>query len=330
MALVEAYAKAQDMFHTKASPEPHYSSVLELDLGWVWGAGYDPAGLRFTLVTASRDILPDFPAAFARRFRNIFDWRRIDIVTGARVSAVEPGRLIVEGRGAIAADEILWTTEAGAPGWLKSTGLSLDRSGFLKVGPTLQAEGCEEVFAAGDIIAFGPRPLPKSGVYAVRTGPVLAENIHRLLTGARLKPYKPQREAMYLVSDSKGEAVGTRNGLVFGGAWVWRWKDAIDRRFMAMFNDLPEMPAHAPGLVSLLADKAALQEIAASPMRCGGCGAKVGATVLSRALGGIEPLARPDVVLGLDAPDDAAILDTGGRQLAVQTTDYFRALIDDP
>jgi len=33
--LVEAYAKAQGLFHTKASPEPHYSSVLELDLGTV-------------------------------------------------------------------------------------------------------------------------------------------------------------------------------------------------------------------------------------------------------------------------------------------------------
>jgi aconitate hydratase len=34
-ALVEAYAKAQGLFHTKASPVPHFSSVLELDLGTV-------------------------------------------------------------------------------------------------------------------------------------------------------------------------------------------------------------------------------------------------------------------------------------------------------
>jgi selenide,water dikinase len=65
-------------------------------------------------------------------------------------------------------------------------------------------------------------------------------------------------------------------------------------------------------------------------MRCGGCGAKVGATVLSRVLATIEPLQRSDVVVGLAAPDDAAIVDTGGEQLAVQSVDYFRANVDDP
>jgi aconitate hydratase len=35
VALVEAYAKAQGLFHTKESPEPRYSSELELDLGTV-------------------------------------------------------------------------------------------------------------------------------------------------------------------------------------------------------------------------------------------------------------------------------------------------------
>jgi selenide,water dikinase len=70
---------------------------------------------------------------------------------------------------------------------------------------------------------------------------------------------------MYLVSDARGEAVGTRNGFVFGGRWVWRWKDAIDRRFMAMFNDLPDMPeARSPR--SPLADKAALSQISAIAM----------------------------------------------------------------
>jgi len=79
-----------------------------------------------------------------------------------------------------------------------------------------------------------------------------------------------------------------------------------------------------------LADRQALKEISAIAMRCGGCGAKVGATVLSRALGAIEPAARPDIVVGLDAPDDAALVDTGGEQLSVQTVDYFRAMVDDP
>ena len=81
---------------------------------------------------------------------------------------------------------------------------------------------------------------------------------------------------------------------------------------------------------SPIADRAALKEISAIAMRCGGCGAKVGATVLSRALGGVTPAERADVLVGLDSPDDAAVVDTGGPLLSVQTVDYFRAMIDDP
>ncbi len=96
--------------------------------------------------------------------------RGIEIVTGNLVERVEPGRLHLGGASSIAADEVLWTTEARPPEWLKSSGLPVDDAGFIKVDEMLRAEGHMDIFAAGDIVAFGPRPLPKSGVYAVRAG----------------------------------------------------------------------------------------------------------------------------------------------------------------
>jgi selenide,water dikinase len=90
------------------------------------------------------------------------------------------------------------------------------------------------------------------------------------------------------------------------------------------------MRTEAPSAPAGIADDAALAEISKAAMRCGGCGAKVGAGVLSRTLGLLEPAARSDVKLGLDAPDDAAVIDTGGPHLSVHTVDYFRAIIDDP
>ena len=237
---------------------------------------------------------------------------------------------MLAGYGPLAADEILWTTQAAPARWLAKAGLPLDARGFLRVDQTLRVVGRDDVFAAGDTIAFSGRELPKSGVYAVRAGPALAENIRRTLTGRSLRRFRPQREALYLISTGGRHAVGTRNGLVVEGDWVWRWKDWIDRRFMRKFNELPEMtPAPAVALPPL-ADREALKEISAIAMRCGGCGAKVGATVLSRALASIEPAARADVVVGLDAPDDAALVDVGGEQLSLQTVDYFRAIVDDP
>ena len=293
-------------------------------------AGFDAGGLSFVLVSDVPDILPSFPAAFRARFHAVLAARGIAVITGAPVTRVEAGRLMLAGYGPLAADEILWTTQAAPARWLAKAGLPLDARGFLRVDQTLRVVGRDDVFAAGDTIAFSGRELPKSGVYAVRAGPALAENIRRTLTGRSLRRFRPQREALYLISTGGRHAVGTRNGLVVEGDWVWRWKDWIDRRFMRKFNELPEMtPAPAVALPPL-ADREALKEISAIAMRCGGCGAKVGATVLSRALASIEPAARADVVVGLDAPDDAALVDVGGEQLSLQTVDYFRAIVDDP
>ena len=296
----------------------------------VAAAGHDPAGLSFTLVGASDQLLPSFPPAMGRRFGEICENRGVRVFTGARVEKVEAGALHLETGERIAIDEILWTTQAASAPWLGDSGLALDERGFVRVTPALRSVSHPEVFAAGDIASVDGYQLPKSGVYAVREGPPLAKNIRRVLSGAEPVAYRPQRQALYLVTTGEKAAIGSRNGLTFGGHWVWRLKDWIDRRFMRKFNELPEMTAESTAFTSPIADSAALKEISAIAMRCGGCGAKVGATVLSRALGQVSPAERADVLVGLDAPDDAAIVDTGGPLLSVQSVDYFRAMIDDP
>ena len=79
-----------------------------------------------------------------------------------------------------------------------------------------------------------------------------------------------------------------------------------------------------------LASEETLKELSAVAMRCGGCGAKVGASVLSRVIGRLSPLQRKDVLIGLDAPDDAAVTRTPKGKVVVQTIDSFRAIVDDP
>ena len=288
-----------------------------------------PAGtpLAFTLVTGSAEVLPRFPPVMRARFHAILEQHGIAVRTGVRVASVAAGAITLADGAVLPADEILWTTEAAPAAWLAETGLPLD-DGFLAVDATLAA--APDVFAAGDMISFRPGALPRSGVYAVRAGPVLAANIRARLTGRPLRPYRPQRNALAIITTGGRHAVLTRNGRVLEGGWAWRLKDWIDRRWMARYNDLPAMPGPKAGPASPLADKAALRDISAIAMRCGGCGAKVGATVLSRALGQIAPVPRPEVLVGLASPDDAAVVDAGGPQLLVHTVDYFRAIVDDP
>ena len=69
----------------------------------------------------------------------------------------------------------------------------------------------------------------------------------------------------------------------------------------------------------------------ADPMRCGGCGAKLPADILKRVLDRVVGEPKVDgLMVGLDAPDDAAVFAPPAGKLIVQTVDQFRAFVEDP
>lgn len=74
----------------------------------------------------------------------------------------------------------------------------------------------------------------------------------------------------------------------------------------------------------------ASQALSAVAMRCGGCGAKVGASVLSRALADLVPRPNDAVLIGLHAGDAAAAVRVPPGKAVVHTVDFFRAFIEDP
>lgn len=195
-----------------------------------------PRGVRAFLVAGEAGLLPGQPAALRRRAASALAARGVALHQGANVAEVAPGELRFRGRPPLAADAVLWATGAAPAEWLSRSGLTRDARGFLQVEPTLQAVGQPAVFAAGDVASLLPDPLPKAGVVAVRQGPVLARNLRAAAEGRELERYVPQREWLVLLSLGDGRALGTRNGLVFGGRWVWWWKDWIDRRFMARYQ----------------------------------------------------------------------------------------------
>ena len=297
--------------------------------------GRNPETLRCVLLTSGDSILPTHNAWVRQRFERVLRERHVQLHTRAEVVKVSPGCLHTRDGRTFDADETLWVTQAGGPQWLRDTGLAVNGAGFVRVRDTLQTLTDPAIFAAGDIADFTDRPLEKAGVFAVRMGQPLAENLRRSLRGEPLKPYRPQRHWLALISTGDRHAVASRGALGFAGDWVWRWKDHIDRTFMRRFTEFPAMasgPAPSapttPGLA--LSAEESLQAISALAMRCGGCGAKVGATVLSRALADLTPVARDDVLIGLDAPDDAAVVRVPPGKAMVHTVDFFRAFIDDP
>jgi pyridine nucleotide-disulfide oxidoreductase family protein len=136
-------------------------------------------------------------------------------------------------------DATLLASGAAAPPWLRSTTLALDAGGFLLVDRTLRSLSSERVFGAGDAVSIVDAPRPRSGVYAVRAGPPLADNLLRAAAGQPLRRYTPQSSALYLLATGPQHAIGSWRQLAWEGAWAWRWKDRIDRGFIAQFRSFP-------------------------------------------------------------------------------------------
>ena len=276
-------------------------------------AAIGTAALGVTLVTAET-LLPTHNSGVRRRFERLFAERGIAVATRAAVVRVEPGALCCADGRQIAFDEALWVTEAGAAPWLAETGLTLTADGFVAIEETLRSPADPRIFAAGDVATMLAHPREKAGVYAVRQGPPLAANLRRALAGQKLRRAMPQRRGLALIGTGDGRAVASRGRFAAEGAVWWRLKDWIDRRWMRRYSNLPEMTPE-PG---------------EGPMRCGGCAAKVPAAVLGRVIERLRPAAGDMVAIGLDSPDDAALIAFPGAPPLLQSVDFFRAMVTDP
>lgn len=310
--------------------------------------GLGPGAPRpeFHLVTASKNPLPTHSGAVQRFTERALLRQDIQVHTERRVVEALPDALVCSDGSRIPFDALIWATHASPAPWVATSGLATDAAGFIAVTPTLQSTSHPFLFAAGDIASVVDHPRPKSGVFAVRQGPPLAENLRRLACGASPLPFIPQSRALNLLSTGDRHAIASYGSLALAGRWVWRIKDWIDRRWMRAYQELPMSRASVPAGVPLAVGggvslpgvpsgssavrKSVSNRWLPSHRPCGGCAAKVPAEVLSRVLRRLQPLARPEILIGLDAPDDAAAIVPPPGLALVQTVDSFRTFLDDP
>ncbi len=270
--------------------------------------------VQITLIASEAEPLAEAPTRVREVARGALADAGVGLVCGVRAGALTHGRLALSDGTSLRADAALWTTGVVGPGFLAASGLACDESGCVRVDRGLRSITHPFVFAAGDCAAMAGAARPKAGVWAVRAGAPLAANLRRAARGRAPRPWRPQSHALVILGLGDGRALAWRNGLAVSGRLVWRWKDWIDRRWMRMYAMRMAPPTG---------------EQAAS-MRCGGCGAKVGAEALAGVLAGLAPAERPDILLGLSGADDAAIVQPPPGKAVVQSVDHFRAFLDDP
>jgi selenide,water dikinase len=312
----------------RAASRPLRIAIVGAGAGGVEIAFCLPAHVRSVLggpepevaLIGAHDDAPHGGATTTQRVvRRELHQRRIGLKLDHQVASMRDGQLLFDDGRTAEADLVIWATGAEAAGWLSALELATDERGFVLTRQTLQSVTDDAIFAVGDCGTIEGELLPKAGVYAVRQGPVLWSNIQRWLDGRSLVPFKPQLGFLKLLNTGDGQAIAEYKGRAFHGRWCWRLKDFIDRRFMDKYQ------AYAPPMMRM--DEST--EGITAP-RCAGCGSKVGSSVLTRALNRLNIPAHPDVQLGLDQPDDAAILRCVDRTTVTATVDFFTAPLDDP
>eukprot|EP00933_Yihiella_yeosuensis_P020195 TRINITY_DN16253_c1_g1_i2.p1 TRINITY_DN16253_c1_g1~~TRINITY_DN16253_c1_g1_i2.p1 ORF type:complete len:506 (-),score=116.84 TRINITY_DN16253_c1_g1_i2:38-1435(-) len=166
-------------------------------------------------------------------------------------------------------------------------------------------------------------------------GMPLSLNLRAVLEGKPLVEYLPQKEFLGIIVLGRGGAVASKGNVALRSEWLWDLKDWIDQTWMWKYTKgLPKMGSDSePSAVAVKAGGSSLELLAKASMRCGGCGSKVGSTVLSGTIQRLQaeqpPHLRPELLMGLDSPDDAAVVSHKGS-VSVQTVDFFKSFIGDP
>jgi selenide,water dikinase len=199
-------------------------------------SGHKAGNFSFLLVTEG-EILKTHNLRVRDAFRRVFAQKGIALRENSRVVAVHKDAVELSDRARLDADAVLITTDAAPPPWFAQTGLARDDGGFLAVGATLQSENDADVFAAGDCAAITGHPREKAGVFAVRAGPPLSDNLRRRATGRPLKDWRPQSRHLALISTGERYAIASRGSFKAEGRLVWILKDWIDRRWMRTYQD---------------------------------------------------------------------------------------------
>ncbi len=293
-----------------------------------------------TLVDAHTRILKGFRERTIRLAERELMDRGIDLRCGGRVIGHDDLNLMFEDGQTLAADIAIWVTGACPPEFLQHVNLAKSESGFLKVRHTLQSIENDAVFVVGDAAELDGESIDRAGVYAVRQGPILWQNLNRSLKGQPLIGYKPQRDFLRLLATGDGRAIAQWKWFSGIGSHWWKLKDRIDSKFMKMHRASDNMtpsirksPAvKIPASPSAHSNMDVSSKDGAAKMRCRGCGGKTSARVLNSVLWKLRT-EWPSAPSGFLQSDDTAVLPSGFANSAATnavSVDYFPAFLDDP
>ncbi|MGD6831060.1 FAD-dependent oxidoreductase [Sutcliffiella halmapala] len=188
-----------------------------------------------TLISSSR-LLPGAPKGASASLEELCRSKGLQVFVDEEVENIEDQIIRTSNRSIKHSGVLLLTGPASSP-LFREGGVSCTEDGYLLVRNKLQSESHPEIFGAGDCVTLSSYPeLAKNGVYAVRQGTVLWENIKRTLAKKELTTFEPQKRFLSILSTGGKEAMLLYDRFYFHGKSPWKLKNRIDRSFMKKYT----------------------------------------------------------------------------------------------
>ena len=150
---------------------------------------------RWVLVDAAPKILAEIPSRLGHYVYDLLLQRGVDVRLNTRLEKVVDGRITLSDGTELDTGLLVWTAGVKADPVVARFGLPLDDRGRARVGPTLQVEGRQNIWALGDCAAVpnaanAGQVDPPTSQHALRQGKQLVKNLKASRAGRPLGSYR--------------------------------------------------------------------------------------------------------------------------------------------
>jgi NADH:ubiquinone reductase (H+-translocating) len=239
---------------------------------------FHPGEAQVILMDVAESVLQGFPSKLSAYTAEKIAKMGIRVLLRHRVMRVSPDGVLCEGTGFFPSSTVVWT--AGVCGDAPQESHALERAPGrrIKVRPTLQVHGRDNVYCIGDLALVDGAPLPMIAPAATQQGVTAARNILRQMEGKeQLNFTYKDRGAMVTIGRNTAVArigrlslrgfvawvfwlvvhlmnlIGFRNKLIVMMTWAWSYiffERAVRLILPSCCDDplsSPCVPGHCPG-----------------------------------------------------------------------------------
>lgn len=180
---------------------------------------------HWVLVDTAPRILSEIPSALGRYVTDLLAARGIELRLDTGLEKVVDGRVTLTDGTELDAGMLVWTAGIKADPIVGHFGLPVDEHGRIRVGPTLQVDGHENVWALGDCAsvpnAATPGQMdPPTSQHALRQARRLAANLAGLQAGRPPRPYR-FRSLGQVATLGRAEGIADLRGVRLSGLPGW-------------------------------------------------------------------------------------------------------------